>query len=188
MGIPYQGLRCASPLATHRSPLCGWISGDTTCRSKSGIPFSPRLKPGANHRLPLRGRICTRPTCWSKSAILPVIHSRIIRTTNRHCDPPAGVKTITMNRHCEEEQPVPILHRERSNPFNIRKFPRQLIRCNQKRRRPCVCTGSLHQSRLPPLPTPNSPLQTFLVLNYVKPKIPYVKKLLFRFFGRLYYH
>ena len=35
--IPYQGFRCASPLATNISPLCGRISGDSTSWSKSGI-------------------------------------------------------------------------------------------------------------------------------------------------------
>jgi len=51
--------------------------------------------------LPLWGRISTDTICWSKSGILPVFHSRIIRTTNRHCDPPVGEKTITTNRHCD---------------------------------------------------------------------------------------
>ena len=48
----------------------------------------PRLKPGAIHMLPRCGRISVDSAYWSKSGI---IHSRIIRTTNRHCDPPAAV-------------------------------------------------------------------------------------------------
>ena len=80
-----------------------------------------------------------------------------IITTNRHCD---------MNR-CRNHHNEPSLrsagrreihHNEaslrsagwrRSNPFNIWQFPRQLFSCNQKGRRPCVCTGSMCQFCLP---------------------------------------
>jgi len=53
-------------------------------------------------------------------------------TTIRPGDPPAGVKSITMNRHCDlnylkNHHNEPSLRAQRSNPFNISPFRRQRL-------------------------------------------------------------
>jgi len=92
-----------------------------------------------------------------------------IITTNRHCDMNRcrnhhNEPSLRSAGRLEIHHNEPSLRAQRSNPFNNRQCPRQLFRCNQKRRRPCVCTGSLCQfSHFPThhssLITHNSPKQ-----------------------------